>query len=104
LRREIERFLNGEFQGAKAGVDINENIGKIMPMKELTMPIGKARSNLCGVVKKVQSGVRVTLTSHGRPQAVIVPVENKGKPWRVGKPDDPSRYGDLQSPVMEDWK
>jgi len=75
-----------------------------MPMKELTMPIGKARSNLCGVVKKVQSGFRVTLTSHGQPKAVIVPVESKGKPWRVDKPDDPSRCGDLQSPVMEDWK
>ncbi len=48
----------------------NWNIGKIMPMKDLTMPIGKARSDLCRVVKKVQSGVRITLTSHGRPQAV----------------------------------
>ncbi len=74
-----------------------------MPMKDLTMPIGKARSDLCRVVKKVQSGVRVTLTSHGRPQAVIVPVEKKGKPWRVEKPTDPSHFGDLQSPVMDDW-
>jgi prevent-host-death family protein len=78
-------------------------MGKIMPMKTISIPIGRARSDLCGVVKKVQSGVRVTLTSHGRPAAMIVPLEKKGKPWRVATPDDPSRYGDLQSPVMEDW-
>ena len=75
-----------------------------MPMKTISVPIGQARSDLCGLVKKVQAGVRVTLTSHGRPAAMIVPPEKKGKPWRVEKPDDPSRYGDLQSPVMEDWK
>jgi prevent-host-death family protein len=75
-----------------------------MSMKNVTMPIGKARSDLCRVIKKVQSGVRVTLTSHGRPQAVIMPIGAESKPWRVDKPDDPSRYGDLQSPVMEDWQ
>jgi len=75
-----------------------------MPMKNISMPIGRARSNLCDVVKKVQSGVRVTLTSHGRPAAMIVPLETIGKPWRVAKPTDPSRFGDLQSPVMDDWQ
>jgi prevent-host-death family protein len=73
-------------------------------MKTLTLPIGKARTDLCGLIKKVQSGVRVTLTSHGRPAAMIVPVEEKKVPWRVEKPTDPSRFGDLQSPVMEDWE
>lgn len=73
-------------------------------MKTLTMPIGKARSELCGIIKKVQNGTRVTLTSHGRPAALIVPVEAKGKPWRVDKPTNPSHFGDLQSPVMEDWQ
>ncbi len=79
-------------------------MGKIMPMKTISMPIGQARSNLCGVIKKVQSGIRVTLTSHGRPAAMIVPLEKKGKPWRVEKPTDPSHFGDLQSPVMDEWK
>jgi len=73
-------------------------------MKTISVPIGQARSDLCGLVKKVQAGVRVTLTSHGRPAAMLVPPEKKGKPWRVEIPDDPSRYGNLQSPVMEDWK
>ena len=49
----------------KATIDGGRNIGKIMAMKSVSMPIGKAR---------------------------------------VAKPDDPCRYGDLQSPVMEDWR
>jgi prevent-host-death family protein len=79
-------------------------MGKFLPMKKISMPIGRARSELCDVVKKVQAGARVTLTSHGHPAAMIVPLEKRGKPWRVEKPDDPSHYGDLQSPVMEEWQ
>ena len=74
-----------------------------MPMKTLTMPIGKARSELCALVKEVQSGARIMLTSHGRPAAMLVPPEKSRKPWRVAVPDDPKKYGDLQSPVMDDW-
>jgi len=72
-------------------------------MKTLTLPIGKARSELCALVKQVQSGARITLTSHGRPAAMLVPPERSKKPWRVAVPDDPKDYGDLQSPVMDDW-
>ena len=79
-------------------------MGKIMPMKTISMPIGQARSDLCEVVKKVQAGMRVTLTSHGRPATMIVPLEKKGKPWRVAVPSDPKLFGDLQSPVMDDWQ
>ena len=79
-------------------------MGKIVPMKDLVMPIGKARSELCDLVKKVQAGARITLTSHGHPAAMIVPVEKNKKPWRVAVPSDPKLFGDLQSPVMEPWK
>ena len=79
-------------------------MGKLVPMKTISVPIGQARSDLCGLVKKVQAGVRVTLTSHGRPCAMLVPPEKNKKPWRVETPDDPRNYGDLQSPVMDDWK
>jgi len=48
-------------------------------MKELTLPIGKARSELCDLVKKVQGGARVMLTGHGRPCAVLVPLEKRKK-------------------------
>jgi len=74
-----------------------------MPMKTLTLPIGKARSELCDLVKKVQAGARITLTSHGRSVAMLVPLEKPKKPWRVAVPSDPKLFGDLQSPVMDDW-
>ena len=72
-------------------------------MKTLTLPIGQARSELCELVKKVQAGARITLTSHGRPAAMLVPPEKSKKPWRVAVPDNPKDYGDLQSPVMDEW-
>ena len=77
---------------------------KLLPMQTISIPIGKARSELCDLVKQVQAGARITLTSHGRPAAMLVPPEKKKKPWRVATPDDPASYGDLQSPVMEPWK
>jgi prevent-host-death family protein len=86
-------------------VDGFQKIGKIMPMKDVSMPIGRARSELCELVKKVQrGGIRVTLTSHGRPAAVIVPPEQTQKPRRVAVPTNPELFGDLQSPVMDDWQ
>jgi prevent-host-death family protein len=73
-------------------------------MKEFTLPIGKARSELCDLVKKVQAGTRVILTSHGQPCAMLVPPEKRKKPGRVAVPSDAALFGDLQSPVMDDWK
>jgi len=75
----------------------------IVLMNSLSVPISEARAGLCTLIKQVQSGVRVTLTSHGRPAAQLVSVEAPPTPWRVEQPDDPKRYGDLQSPVMEPW-
>ena len=74
-----------------------------MPMKTITVPIGAGRSDLCGLVNRVQSGVQVIFTSHGQPRAVLSAYRPKGKPWRAGQPGDPKLYGDLQSPVMENW-
>ncbi len=75
-----------------------------MPMNSISVPIGTARSELCKLVKKVQAGFSVTLTSHGRPQARIVPVAQPNQPWRTETPSDPKLFGDLQSPVLDDWK
>jgi len=77
---------------------------KIMPMNTITVPIGAGRTDLCKLLEKVEAGARVVLTSHGHPKAVITAYKPAGVPWRVETPDDPKRYGDLQSPVMEDWK
>lgn len=79
-------------------------MGKIMPMKTIRVAIGEARTDLCKLINQVvERKVRVLLTSHGRPKAQLLPYAEKGAPWRVEKPDDPRRYGDLQSPVLEEW-
>lgn len=76
-----------------------------MPMKTIRVPIGEARTDLCKLVRDVSSRrVRVLLTRHGKPKAEIVGFEERGARWRVETPDDPSGYGNLQSPVMEDWQ
>jgi prevent-host-death family protein len=62
---------------------------KILLIKTLALPIGKARSEVCALVKKVQAGARITLSSHGRRAAVLVPPEKPKKPWRVAVPSDP---------------
>ena len=76
-----------------------------MAMKTISVGIGEARNELCKLVDEVASGkIRVLLTTHGRPKAQLISVAEGGVPWRVEEPDDPKRYGNLQSPVMEDWE
>ena len=75
-----------------------------MSMNTITMPIGKGRAQLCDLIEKVKAGAQVILTNHGKPEVVISPYRAAGKRWRVAVPDDPARYGDLQSPVMDDWQ
>lgn len=72
-------------------------------MKTISVPIGEARTNLCDLVEQAKAGVHVTITTHGRPVAVLGPVPAPAAPWRAQKPDDPASYGDLQKPVMEPW-
>lgn len=74
-----------------------------MHMNTITMPIGAGRAKLCDLAKTVQSGARVIFTSHGKPTAVLSAYRARGERWRVATPDDPARYGDLQSPVLEVW-
>ena len=77
-------------------------MGKIMYMKTISVPIGAGRTDLCQLIKKVESGVTVILTSYGKPKAVLSAYQEQGPPWRAETPDDPARYGDLHSPVMEE--
>ena len=76
---------------------------KLLPMKIISVPIGEGRTDLCRLIKKVEAGALVVLTAHGKPKAVLSAYREQGPPWRVEKPDDPNRYGDLQAPVMEEW-
>jgi prevent-host-death family protein len=77
---------------------------KISPVGTIWISIGEGRTDLCKLIKKAETGFQVILTSHGRPKAVLSAYKTQGAPWRMAKPDDPVRYGNLQSPVMEDWK
>ena len=71
-------------------------------MLDILIPIGAGRSDLCGLVDRVQAGGRVVFTAHGKPKAVLTAYRENGKPWR--RQADPKMFGDLQTPVMEDWQ
>lgn len=73
-------------------------------MSSISVAISEGRTDLCKLIKKAESGVQVILTAHGKPKAILSAYKVQGRPWRAEKPDDPKRYGDLQSPVMEDWQ
>ncbi len=73
-------------------------------METISVPIGEGRTDLCQLIKKVEAGALVIFTAHGKPKAVLSAYRHQGPPWRVETPDDLKRYGDLQSPVMEQWK
>ena len=77
---------------------------KLLPMKTISVPIGEGRTDLCQLIKKVEAGAVVILTAYGKPKAVLSAYREQGTPWRVEKPDNPTRYGDLETPVMEPWK
>lgn len=79
-------------------------MGNILPMQTIYVPIAQGRSNLCDLLNKVEAGARVVFTSHGKPKAVLSAVSSGEKPWRVAVPSDPADFGDLQSPVLEDWQ
>jgi prevent-host-death family protein len=76
-----------------------------MIMKTVSVPIARARTEFCRLIEQVNSGkLRVLVTDHGQAKAQILPFAERTAPWRVAEPDDPGRYGDLQSPVMEHWR
>ena len=78
---------------------------KFMPMKTVSVPISEARAEFCQLIEKVKSGkLRVLVTDHGEPKVQILPFTPRNVPWRVAEPDDPNQYGDLPSPIVENWK
>ena len=77
-------------------------MSNIMLMRTISMNIADGRKDLCRLVEEVNQGTEVILTVHGRPRAKLVALPT-GKPWRVDKADDLKGYGDLQTPVLEDW-
>lgn len=70
-------------------------------MRTITVPIGAGRSDLCELIERVQSGIQVIFTIYGQPKAVLSKYRPPAQPWR--RKADPALFGDLQSPVLEDW-
>ena len=91
-------------QKTEIGLEARESMCNILLMTVISVSIAEGRTDLCQLIKKVESGTKVILTAYGKPKAVLSPYREQGSPWRVEIPDDPSRYGDLQSPVLEDWE
>ena len=75
-------------------------MGPTLPITTLYVPISQGCSNLGELLGKVESGDRVIFTSHGKPKAVLTSFSSEDKPWRVEQSSDPTRFGDLQSPVI----
>jgi prevent-host-death family protein len=70
-----------------------------------TVSIAEGRANLSNLIKRVKkTGGQIVFTNHGQLEAVLSAYRPAGKRWRVETPDNPKRYGDLQSPVLEEWK
>ena len=73
-----------------------------MSMKTITLPISQGRAKLCELIEKVKAGSSVVLTNHGQPEVIITRYQPGKTRWQVETPDDPKRYGDLQSPVLDE--
>jgi prevent-host-death family protein len=97
----LEKAAHG---GRNTILDTIKIMCKYLRMNTITVSIGAGRTDLCKLIEKVEAGARVILTNHGQPKAVISAYRETGKPWRVETPDNPKLYGDLQSPVIDDWK
>ncbi len=68
--------------------------------------VSEFRSNLLGVLKKVEKGDVITLTSRGTDVARIIPPENKmvAAQDALRKLRKTAKVSDLLSPLEEDWK
>jgi prevent-host-death family protein len=70
----------------------------------MEIPIGEVKKRLCELVDRAERGETITILRHGKPTARLAPLQGRGKPWRVAKPDDPALYKgiDLNEPILGD--
>jgi prevent-host-death family protein len=64
--------------------------------------IAEVKKNLCYLVDRAQRGETIVILRHGKPIARLAPLQGRGKPWRVAKPDDPKLYKgvNLEEPIL----
>jgi prevent-host-death family protein len=63
-----------------------------------TLRLRDAKSSLSAVVQAAEHGEATTITKHGRPAAVVVPVEDARRLYADGRPS----FADLLLSVPED--
>jgi prevent-host-death family protein len=51
-----------------------------------TLPLRQAKASLSAVVEAAEHGEATTITKHGRPAAVVVPVEHAQRLYPSGRP------------------
>ncbi len=68
--------------------------------------VSKLRENMALVLKKVQMGDSVTITSRGTEIAMLIPIKNKKEAARnaLKQLRKTAIVGDVVSPIEEEWK
>lgn len=66
LRRGLQAAWELARCSSRRNLATISNMGTILPMTTLYVPISKGRTNLCELLGKVEAGARVVFTSHGR--------------------------------------
>ncbi len=71
-----------------------------------TIPVSEFRANLMQVLKQIESGASITITSRGREMARLVPPENPLNKARESLKElrKTAIIGDVVSPLKEEWK
>lgn len=72
----------------------------------ITIPISEFRANMPAFLKKVQNGVRIMITSHGKEVARMEPpTDEKEALWQaVLEMRKHAKIGDILSPTGEKWE
>lgn len=70
------------------------------------IPVSELRANLMRVLKRIESGASITITSRGREMARLVPPENSMEKAREALKDlrKTATMEDVLSPTGEEWE
>jgi len=71
-----------------------------------TIPVSELRANLMRVLKRIESGTSITVTSRGREMARLVPPENPLEKARESLKElrKTAVVKDVLSPIGEEWE
>lgn len=71
-----------------------------------SIAVSELRNNLMSIIKKVQAGENIVVTSRGNEVAKLVPLENKKQKAKESLKElrKTAYVGDVLSPVNEDWR